>query len=59
VVVVVSETWRVTDPLLLTLAVTAEGRVQMASLRRQAAMSGKVAAIRRDYVCSVGEERGA
>lgn len=54
--IVVSEIRSVTDPLSLTLAVTARGRVQLAFLRTRVAMSEKVAAIRRDSVCSVGEE---
>ena len=41
----------------LTLAVTAMGRVQLASLRTWAAMSGKIAAIREACGCSEGEER--
>ena len=47
-----------TDPVLLTLAVMARGRAQFASLRMRAAMSEKVAAIRRHSGCSVGGERG-
>jgi len=57
--VVGSETTCVTEPLWLTLAVTARGRVQFASLRTRAAMLGKVAAIRVDSGCSVGVEPGA
>jgi len=50
---------RVTDPRSLTLVVTARGRIQFASLRTRAVMSGKVAAIRGPWGCSEGEERGA
>jgi len=57
--VVGSETWRVTEPLSLTLAVTERGRVQLASLRTRAAMLGKVAAMRRESGCSVGGDIGA
>jgi len=52
-------TRRVTEPRSLTLVVTARGRMQFASLRTRAAMSGKVAAIRGACGCSEGEERGA
>jgi len=52
-------TRRVTDPRSLTLVVTASRRIQFASLRRRAAMSGKVAAIRGACGCSEEEERGA
>ena len=41
-----SVTRRVTDPRSLTLVMTGRGRIQFASLRTRAAMSGKVAAIR-------------
>jgi len=54
-----SVTRRVTDPRSLILVVTARGRMQFASLRTQAAMSQKVAAIRGACGCSEGEERGA
>ena len=49
---------RVTDAPSLTLVVTGRGRIQFASLKTQAAMSGKVAAIRGACGCSEGEERG-
>jgi len=52
-------TRRVTDPRSLTLVVTARGRIQFASLRTRAAMSGKVATIRDACACSEGEEQGA
>ena len=52
-------TRRVTEPLSLTLVGTASGRIQLASLRIRAAMSGKVAAISDACGCSEGEERGA
>jgi len=54
-----SVTSRVTEPRSLTLVVTARGRIQLASLRTRAAMSGKVAAINDACWCSEGEERGA
>jgi len=54
-----SVTRRVTEPRSLTLVVTVRGRIQFASLRTRAAMSGKVAAIRGTCGCSEGEERGA
>ena len=54
-----SVTRRVTDPRSLTLVVTARARIRLASLRTQAAMSGKVAAISDACGCSEGEERGA
>jgi len=54
-----SLTRRVTDPRSLTLVVTARGRMQFASLKTRAAMSGKVAAMRGACGCSEGEERGA
>jgi len=57
--VVVSVTRRVTEPLSLAWVVTARGRIQFASLRTPAAMSGNVAAIRGAWVCFEGEERGA
>jgi len=57
--VVGSVTTRVTERLSLTLVVTARGRIQFASLRTRAAMSGKVAAISGPGGCSEGEERGA
>jgi len=41
-----SVTRRMTEPRSLTLVETARGRAQFASLRAQAAISGKVAAIR-------------
>jgi len=41
------------------LVVTARGRIQFASLRMRAAMSGNVAAIREACGCSEGEEPGA
>ena len=44
--VVGSVTSRVTQPRSLTLVVTVRGRIQFASLRTRAAMSGNVAAIR-------------
>jgi len=53
-----SVTRMVTETGSLTLVVTARGRAQFASLRRRAAMSGKVAAIRGPCGCSEGEERG-
>jgi len=55
--VVVSVTRRVTEPLSLTLVVTVRGRIQLASLRRRAAMSEKVSAIRKAWACSEREER--
>jgi len=54
-----SVTRRVTDPQSLTLVVTVRGRIQFASLRTRAAISGKVAAIKGACRCSEGEERGA
>jgi len=54
-----SVTRRVTDPPSLTFVVTASRRIQFASLRTQAAMLGKVAAIRDACGCSEGKERGA
>jgi len=56
--VVESVTRRLTEPRWLTLMVTARGRIQFASLRTRAAMSGKVAAFRGACGCSEGEERG-
>jgi len=56
--VVVSVTRSVTEPLSLTLVVTARGRVQLASLRTRAAMSGEVEAIRMAWACSEEEDRG-
>jgi len=53
------ETRRVTKPLSLTLVVTARGRVQFASRRRRATMSGKVTAIREACSCSEGVHLGA
>ena len=50
---------RLNDPRSLTLVVTVRGRIQFASLRMRAAMSGKVAAIRAACGCSEGEESGA
>jgi len=55
--VVVSVPTRMTEPLSLTLVVTVRGRVQLASLRTRAAMSGNVGAIREAWSCSEGEER--
>jgi len=57
--VVGSVTSRVTEPRSLTLVVTARGRIQFASLRTRAAISGKVAAIRGAWGCSEGDEQGA
>jgi len=54
-----SVTSRVTDPRSLTLVVTARGRIQLASLRTRAAMSGKVAAMSDACSSSEWEERGA
>ena len=54
-----SVTSRVTEPRSLTLVVTERGRIQFASVRTRAAMSGKVAAIRVACGCSEGEQREA
>ena len=54
-----SVTRRVAEHRSLSLVVTVRGRIQFASLRTRAAMSGKVAAIRGAWGCSEGEERGA
>lgn len=50
---------RLNEPRSVTLAGTARARVQFPSLRTRAAMSRKVAVIRKDSQCSVGGERGA
>jgi len=49
----------VREPRSLTWVVTARVTIQFASLRTQAAMSGKVATIIDTGGCSEGEERGA